>query len=84
MDRGLDGCEVRSRSVLSVVVVSARKDTFTDSANAGALLVFALTLIGILAGADAGRRKAFMLKLQAQHNSLPAANGNKHPEVATL
>jgi hypothetical protein len=52
---------------ISVLVVSVQKNTSTGSANAGALLVFVLTLIGILAGADAGRRKAFMLKLQAQH-----------------
>ena len=52
---------------ISVVVVGTQKDISTGSANAGALLVFVLTLAGILAGADAGRRKAFMLKLQAQH-----------------
>ena len=52
---------------ISVVVVSAQKDISPGSANVGALLVFGLTLAGILAGADAGRRKAFMLKLQAQH-----------------
>lgn len=50
-----------------VVVLSVQKDISTGSANVGALLIFGLTLAGILAGADAGRRKAFMLKLQAQH-----------------
>ena len=54
-------------SFVIAVVVSVEKNLSTDSANAGALLVFVLTLLGILAGADAGRRKAFMLKLQAQH-----------------
>ena len=44
------------------VVASARKDISTGSANAGAVLAFVLTLPGILADADAGRRKAFMLK----------------------
>ena len=52
---------------ISVLVVSAQKDISTGAANAVALLVFVLTLAGILAGADAGRRKAFLLKLQAQH-----------------
>jgi hypothetical protein len=50
---------------ITLVVVSERAVS-TGSANEGALLVFVLTLIGILAGIDAGRRKVFMLKLQAQ------------------
>jgi hypothetical protein len=53
--------------VISMVALSAQKDVSTASANAAALSVFVLTLLGILAGADSGRRKAFMLKLQAQH-----------------
>jgi len=36
------------------------------SQKAGQVIVLFLTLIGVLAGAGAGRRKAFMLKLQAQ------------------
>jgi len=51
---------------ISMVVASSQKHIATDSANAGVVLVLFLTLIGILVGADAGRRKAFMLKLQAQ------------------
>jgi tetrahydromethanopterin S-methyltransferase subunit E len=49
-----------------MVVASSQKDVSTDAANSGMMLVLFLTLIGIAVGVDAGRRKAFMLKLQAQ------------------
>ena len=49
-----------------MVVANSQRNVTTDSANAGVVLVLFLTLIGIAVGADAGRRKAFMLKLQAQ------------------
>ncbi len=51
---------------ISMVAASSQKNVTTDAANSGLLLVLFLTLIGIAVGADAGRRKAFMLKLQAQ------------------
>jgi predicted tellurium resistance membrane protein TerC len=51
---------------ISMMVANTQKHVPTDSANAGVMLVLFLTFIGILVGADAGRRKAFMLKLQAQ------------------
>ena len=51
---------------ISMVLASSQKPIPTDSANAVVVPVLFLTLIGILVGADAGRRKAFMLKLQAQ------------------
>ena len=49
-----------------MVVASSQKNVSTDAANSGMMLVLFLTLIGIAVGVDAGRRKAFMLKLQAQ------------------
>ena len=49
-----------------MVVASSQKNVNTDAANSGLMLVLFLTLIGIAVGVDAGRRKAFMLKLQAQ------------------
>jgi hypothetical protein len=52
--------------VAIMAVASSQGHVPTDSANGGVVLVLFLTLIGILVGADAGRRKAFMLKLQAQ------------------
>jgi len=49
-----------------MVAASSQKNVSTDAANSGMMLVLFLTLIGIAVGVDAGRRKAFMLKLQAQ------------------
>ena len=49
-----------------MVLANTQTHVATDSAKAGVMLVLFLTLIGILVGADAGRRKAFTLKLQAQ------------------
>jgi len=51
---------------ISMVVASSQKNVSPDAANSGVVLVLFLTLIGIAVGVDAGRRKAFMLKLQAQ------------------
>jgi len=52
--------------VANILIANTQKHVPADSANAGMMLVLFLTLIGVLAGAGAGRRKAFMLKLQAQ------------------
>jgi hypothetical protein len=52
--------------MVSMAVASSQKNVNTDAANSGVVLVLFLTLIGIAAGVDAGRRKAFHLKLQAQ------------------
>lgn len=52
--------------LISMAVASSQKDVSTDAANSGVMLVLFLTLIGIAVGVDAGRRKTFMLKLQAQ------------------
>jgi len=52
--------------LVSMAVASSQKNVSTDAANSGVVLVLFLTLIGIAVGVDAGRRKAFMLKLQAQ------------------
>ena len=49
--------------VANIVIANTQKHVPADS---GMMLVLFLTLIGVLAGAGAGRRKAFMLKLQAQ------------------
>lgn len=51
---------------ISMMVATSQKNISTDSANSGVVLVLFLTVIGIAVGIDAGRRKAFMLKLQAQ------------------
>jgi len=52
--------------LVSMAVASTQKNVSTDAANSGLILVLFLALIGIAVGVDAGRRKAFMLKLQAQ------------------
>jgi tetrahydromethanopterin S-methyltransferase subunit E len=52
--------------VAMMMVATAQKSVGTDAANAGVTLVLFLTLIGIAIGVGAGRRKVFMLKLQAQ------------------
>jgi len=49
-----------------MVAASSQKNVSTDAANSGMMLVLFLTLIGIAVGVHAGRRKTFMLKLQAQ------------------
>ena len=51
---------------ISMMVANSQKQVSTDSANSGVILVLFLTVLGIAVGVDAGRRKAFMLKLQAQ------------------
>jgi F0F1-type ATP synthase membrane subunit c/vacuolar-type H+-ATPase subunit K len=51
---------------IGMVVASSQKNVSSDASNAGVMLVLFLTLVGILVGVDSGRRKAFMLKLQAQ------------------
>jgi tetrahydromethanopterin S-methyltransferase subunit E len=48
---------------ISMVVANSQKQVSTDAANSGLILVLFLTLIGVAVGVDAGRRKAFMLKL---------------------
>ena len=52
-------------SVLSALI-GLQKQVSVDAANTGVIWILVLTLIGIAAGVDAGRRKAFNLKLQAQ------------------
>jgi len=51
---------------ISMMAASSQKQVSTDAANSGVILVLFLTVVGIAVGVDAGRRKAFMLKLQAQ------------------
>jgi hypothetical protein len=50
----------------SMAIAASQKQIDTESANAGVVLIIFLTLIGVAVGADAGRRKAFVLKLRAQ------------------
>lgn len=52
--------------IVSMAVANSQKNVSTDAANSGVVLVLFLTLIGIAAGVDSGRRRAFHLKLQAQ------------------
>lgn len=52
--------------VSRLVVASSQKHINTDSANSGVTLVLFVSVLGIAVGVDPGRRKAFMLKLQAQ------------------
>jgi hypothetical protein len=52
--------------IFGIVIGSQQKQLTADTANQGVGLVLFLTLVGIVAGVDAGRRKAFHLKLQAQ------------------
>lgn len=74
--------------LVSMAVASSQKQVSTDAANSGLILVLFLTLIGIAAGVDAGRRKAFMLKLQARQilcqrqteiNTWKLVKGNARP-----
>jgi tetrahydromethanopterin S-methyltransferase subunit E len=51
---------------ISMMVASSQKQVSADAANSGVILVLFLTVVGIAVGVDAGRRKAFTLKLQAQ------------------
>jgi F0F1-type ATP synthase assembly protein I len=53
-------------SLVLGAVIGSQRQVSTDTANQGVMLVLILTLVGIVAGVDAGRRKAFHLKLQAQ------------------
>ena len=53
-------------SILFCIAVGSQKQISTDTANSGVVLVLFLTLVAIAAGVDAGRRKSFHLKLQAQ------------------
>jgi hypothetical protein len=48
------------------ITVGSQKQIGSDTANSGMALLVFLTLVGIAAGVDAGRRKSFHLKLQAQ------------------
>ncbi len=48
------------------VTVGSQKGVDANTVSTGLILVLILTLVGIVAGVDAGRRKAFNLKLQAQ------------------
>ncbi len=52
--------------IFGIMVGSQQKQLTADTANQGVGLVLFLTLVGIVAGVDAGRRKAFHLKLQVQ------------------
>jgi hypothetical protein len=49
--------------LISLAVVASQKRISSDAANSGVILV---TVLGTAFGIDAGRRKAFMLKLHAQ------------------
>ncbi len=51
---------------LDFIAVGLQKQVNADAANTGVTLLLVLTFVGIVAGIDAGRRKAFHLKLQAQ------------------
>jgi tetrahydromethanopterin S-methyltransferase subunit E len=53
---------------ISMIVASSQMQISTDAANSGVAMVMVLflTLLAVVVGVDAGRRKAFMLKLQAQ------------------
>lgn len=53
-------------SLLIGIVIGSQRQVPTDAANQGVGIVLALTVVGIVVGIDAGRRKAFHLKLQAQ------------------
>jgi uncharacterized membrane protein len=53
-------------SLVLGIAVGSQKGVNADTANTEVILVLILTLVGIVAGVDAGRRKAFNLKLQAQ------------------
>jgi F0F1-type ATP synthase assembly protein I len=48
------------------ILIGSQRQITEDAGNQGVLVVLVLTLVGIIAGVDAGRRKAFYLKLQAQ------------------
>ncbi len=52
--------------IFGIVIGSQQKQLAEEAANQGFGLVLFLTVVGIVAGVDAGRRKAFHLKLQAQ------------------
>jgi hypothetical protein len=52
--------------VVSMALAASQELIATEDANSGVVVVLFLTVLGILAGIGAGRRKAFMLKLQAQ------------------
>ena len=60
------GLAVLLVSWVVMALVASQKRVTTDEANSGVAAVLILTVLGILAGVGAGRRKAFMLKLQAQ------------------
>ena len=53
-------------SLVLVLAVGSLKGVNADTGNTEVIVVLILTLVGIVAGVDAGRRKAFNLKLQAQ------------------
>jgi hypothetical protein len=52
--------------VVSMALAASQKRITTEDANSGVVVELFLTVLGILGGIGAGRRKAFMLKLQAQ------------------
>lgn len=60
------GLAVFLLSLVGVAVVGSQKQISADTGNSLLMWVLILTLIGIAVGVDAGRRKAFHLKLQAQ------------------
>jgi F0F1-type ATP synthase assembly protein I len=53
-------------SLMVGILIGSQRQITEDAGNQGVLVVLVLTLVGIIAGVDAGRRKAFYLKLQAQ------------------
>ena len=71
-------------SFVCVMVLGSQKQISADTANSAMTLVLFLTLVGIVAGVDAGRRKAFHLKVAGSTDTLPATNRNKYSEIATL
>lgn len=60
------GLGVAVVSLVSVSLVNLQKQIDSSSANSILTVVVILTLVGVVAGIDAGRRKAFGLKVQAQ------------------
>lgn len=60
------GLAVFLASFALAIVIGSQRQVATEAANQVVGIVLTLTLVGIVSGIDAGRRKAFYLKLQAQ------------------
>lgn len=53
-------------SIMFFIAIGSQKQIDVNAANQGMTIVLILTVLGCAAGVDAGRRKVFSLKLQAQ------------------